>query len=112
MIELTGRHVGVDAMLCPDDDFMCGDPGLLTCLGELNDCSGQGDCYKGHCYCHTGWGGADCSVAACIGTCDDVRLCLLFCSIHTPTPCPAFPAGPHASCSLTVGFYACVQERK
>ena len=60
---------------CPDANFMCNDPGLLTCLGDLNDCSGKGDCLKGNCYCHSGWGGADCSVSACISHigCADVR---------------------------------------
>jgi hypothetical protein len=60
---------------CPDSDFMCKDPGLLTCLGALNDCSGKGDCLMGSCYCHSGFGGADCSVPACVRTigCADVR---------------------------------------
>jgi hypothetical protein len=49
---------------CPDSDFMCKDPGLLTCLGALNDCSGKGDCLMG-----------SCSVPACVKTigCADVR---------------------------------------
>jgi hypothetical protein len=60
---------------CPDDVYLCQDPGLLMCLGELNDCSGRGDCYKGSCYCHLGWGGADCSVPICVPAigCPDVR---------------------------------------
>lgn len=60
---------------CPDADFMCNDPGTLTCIGDLNDCSGRGDCYKGSCYCHTGWGGADCSEIVCSAGqgCADVR---------------------------------------
>ena len=64
-----------EVMECPDDAYMCEDPGLLTCAGGLNDCSGVGDCYKGACYCHLGWGGADCSVPACLASagCDDVR---------------------------------------
>ena len=52
---------------------MCDDPGTLLCRGELNDCSGKGDCYKGSCYCFIGWGGPDCSVRICEGECEDVR---------------------------------------
>lgn len=58
---------------CPDEDFMCKDPGVLTCVADLNDCSGRGDCFQGQCFCHVGWGGADCSVPACTSGCDDVR---------------------------------------
>jgi hypothetical protein len=60
---------------CPDDAYMCKDPGLLTCLGALNDCSGRGDCFKGSCDCHLGWGGADCFVPICVPAtgCPDVR---------------------------------------
>lgn len=61
-------------MVCPDDVYMCEDPGLLLCVGDLNDCSGRGDCFKGSCYCHLGWGGADCSVEICTASvgCPDV----------------------------------------
>lgn len=60
---------------CPDSAYLCQDPGMLMCVGALNDCSGQGDCYKGSCYCHLGWGGKDCSVPACLANegCSDVR---------------------------------------
>lgn len=73
--EQTNRAYVADIYECPDAAFMCNDPGLLTCLGELDDCSGKGDCLKGNCYCHSGFGGADCSVAACIAEigCEDVR---------------------------------------
>jgi hypothetical protein len=54
---------------------MCQDPGLLLCQGQLKDCSGKGDCFKGRCYCHVGWGGPDCSVPICEKLCKDVRLC-------------------------------------
>lgn len=59
---------------CPDNAYMCKDPGVLTCLGNLNDCSGKGDCYQGSCYCHAGWGGDDCSVTSCLPNvgCEDV----------------------------------------
>lgn len=60
-------------MVCPPDDLMCGDPGLLTCADTLNDCSGNGDCYKGSCYCHSGYGGDDCSLSVCYDKCEDVR---------------------------------------
>jgi hypothetical protein len=62
-------------MKCPSDAFMCDDPGLLTCLKTLNDCSGHGDCFKGACYCHPGWGGPDCSKEICLPAtgCSDVR---------------------------------------
>lgn len=60
-------------MHCPPDDLMCGDPGLLTCVDTHNDCSGKGDCYMGSCYCHTGWGGDDCSVPICYDSCPNVR---------------------------------------
>ena len=65
-----------DVMDCPDSSYMCEDPGLLLCVGALNDCSGVGDCFKGSCYCHLGWGGDDCSVPACLTGlgCDDVRV--------------------------------------
>lgn len=62
-----------DRFVCPDAGFMCDDPGTLLCRGDLNDCSGKGDCYKGFCYCFIGWGGPDCSVSVCEGECEDVR---------------------------------------
>jgi hypothetical protein len=57
---------------CPDEKFLCDDPGTLTCSGELNDCSTHGDCYRGFCYCHIGWGGQDCSAQVCKERCPDV----------------------------------------
>eukprot|EP00892_Ulva_mutabilis_P006260 jgi/Ulvmu1/4005/UM186_0005.1 len=66
-------HAGND---CPDDIAMCDDPGFLTCVGDtLGDCSGRGDCFRGRCFCHLGWGGADCSKPLCIDMlgCEDVR---------------------------------------
>jgi hypothetical protein len=77
---------------CPDSDFMCKDPGLLTCLGALNDCSGKGDCLMGSCYCHSGFGGADCSVPACVRTigCADVRSINIWSqSVHRHTQPPS-----------------------
>lgn len=73
----------VEVMDCPESGYMCEDPGLLLCVGELNDCSGRGDCYKGSCYCHGGWGGADCSVGACLSSigCEDVRPILQLLSV-------------------------------
>lgn len=64
-------------MRCPDSDYMCKDPGLLTCLGDLNDCTGHGECYKGSCFCRLGWGGADCSVEICVPTVGCADVCLL-----------------------------------
>jgi hypothetical protein len=61
------------AFLCPPDGLMCGDPGFLTCKATRNDCSANGDCYKGHCYCFLGWGGEDCSISVCTEKCPDVR---------------------------------------
>lgn len=63
---------------CPPETAMCVDPGHLLCGGALNYCSNRGDCFRGNCYCHIGWGGADCSVPVCTGECPDVR----------PTPDP------------------------
>ena len=31
-------------------------------------CSGQGACRNGKCFCEPGFGGADCSLATCLGT--------------------------------------------
>eukprot|EP00892_Ulva_mutabilis_P009759 jgi/Ulvmu1/7155/UM034_0062.1 len=61
--------------LCPDDELMCGDPGLLTCAETLNDCSGRGTCLHGKCYCHLAWGGDDCSLPICVSQCDDGSPC-------------------------------------
>ena len=74
-LECSLRCVRVAAMVCPDDVYMCEDPGLLLCVGDLNDCSGRGDCLKGSCYCHLGWGGDDCSVEICLPAtgCPNVR---------------------------------------
>lgn len=65
---------------CPDEEFMCGNPGSLTCTGELADCSSNGDCFRGFCYCHIGWGGPACDVPICRDTCDDVRCCASRCA--------------------------------
>jgi hypothetical protein len=73
--------VATGSVRCPPDELMCGDPGLLTCTGALNDCSGRGDCLKGRCYCHTGFGGADCSVDICTSTCADVGLRAFTCLV-------------------------------
>jgi hypothetical protein len=58
---------------CSVADYLCKDPATLTCTGKLNDCSAHGDCYRGFCYCHVGWGGRDCSAPICLGQCEDVR---------------------------------------
>eukprot|EP00892_Ulva_mutabilis_P001590 jgi/Ulvmu1/11431/UM076_0005.1 len=61
---------------CPPDDFMCVDPGLLTCATpELNDCNMHGDCRGGRCFCHIGWGSADCSLQVCTTSCPDGSAC-------------------------------------
>jgi hypothetical protein len=72
---------GAGKYVCPSDAIMCQDPGHLLCQGQLKDCSGQGDCLKGKCYCHIGWGGPDCSVPICEKGCKDVRPLLLYCSL-------------------------------
>ena len=59
--------------LCPPDELMCVSPGYLTCAGDLNDCNGHGDCFKGHCFCDIGYGGPDCTKKVCTGKCPDVR---------------------------------------
>ena len=61
---------------------MCDDPGFLTCRDSLNDCSGNGDCFRRRCFCHPGFGGDDCSARICIGECPDVRV-----TTHTPHAC-------------------------
>jgi hypothetical protein len=58
--------------MCPDAALFCSDAGLLTCGDALNDCSAHGDCFKGKCYCHTGFGGDDCSLRICTTQCPDV----------------------------------------
>ena len=60
---------------------MCEDPGFLTCVDTLNDCSGRGDCFKGRCFCHAGFGGDDCSQEVCIDACPDVRPPCCFCPL-------------------------------
>ena len=65
--------------ICPDNNLMCVDPGFLTCRATVNDFfffSGVGDCFRGRCFCHAGFGGDDCSVPICTGTCPDVRALL------------------------------------
>jgi hypothetical protein len=50
------------------------------------NCSGVGDCWYGHCYCHAGYYGIDCSNATCPGTycrydtADHVQECQHCCS--------------------------------
>ena len=44
---LTSACMRAALVECPDADFMCSDPGALTCTDELNDCNGRGDCYQG-----------------------------------------------------------------
>ena len=65
-------------MRCPDEKVFCDKPGLLTCGGKLNDCSGRGDCVEGHCFCHLGYGGEKCDVPICTTGCGDVRSELAF----------------------------------
>eukprot|EP00892_Ulva_mutabilis_P008327 jgi/Ulvmu1/5867/UM025_0129.1 len=72
---VNGKPCNKKTMFCPPDDLMCGDPGLLTCADTLNDCSGNGDCFKGRCYCHAGYGGDDCSVPVCYDKCADGSAC-------------------------------------
>jgi hypothetical protein len=38
-------------------------------LACMNDCSGNGDCIKGHCECRTGWTFTDCSIKQCPNDC-------------------------------------------
>eukprot|EP00892_Ulva_mutabilis_P008333 jgi/Ulvmu1/5872/UM025_0134.1 len=77
---------------CPDANAMCGDPGFLTCRATLNDCSGVGDCFRGRCFCHAGWGGDDCSVPVCIGQCPNGSPCPPsgFCGVPS---CGSFSSG-------------------
>eukprot|EP00892_Ulva_mutabilis_P009761 jgi/Ulvmu1/7157/UM034_0064.1 len=72
---VDGTPCDKKTMDCPPDEDMCGEPGYLTCVGKLNDCSGRGDCFRGNCYCHPGWGGDDCSVALCLDSCGDGSPC-------------------------------------
>lgn len=57
---------------CPDATLMCTAPGWLTCA-DLNDCSSNGECVKGTCFCDPSWGGDDCSVFVCVNSCSNVR---------------------------------------
>lgn len=72
---LTGLLLAeaIGKALCPPDELMCVSPGYLTCAGDLNDCNGHGDCFKGHCFCHIGYGSPDCTKTVCTGPCPDVR---------------------------------------
>ena len=47
-----GLHA--DKFECPNEEFLCRNPGTLTCKGRLMDCNGQGDCVQGACFCRTG----------------------------------------------------------
>eukprot|EP00892_Ulva_mutabilis_P006259 jgi/Ulvmu1/4004/UM186_0004.1 len=86
--DLTGKD-------CPDDFAMCDDPGFLTCVGEpLNDCNGRGDCFRGRCFCHLGWGGADCSEPLCMD--------MLGCDDGTPCPPSGFCGVPECG-SFSIG---------
>merc|ERR1711871_1390980 len=44
-------------------------------LACMNDCSGNGDCIKGHCECRTGWTCLDCGSAACPNDCSGHGQC-------------------------------------
>lgn len=66
---------------------MCSDPGHLTCVETLNDCSGNGDCLKGRCFCHLAWGGDDCSVPICLSACSDVRPHICHPPCYRQPPC-------------------------
>lgn len=71
-----------DTHLCPSIRQACFDPGWLTCM-HLSDCSGHGDCFRGACYCHTGWGGSDCSKAICTSACEVRWHCRASCGPDT-----------------------------
>jgi hypothetical protein len=73
---------------CPIDALACVDPGWFTCKGQ-SGCSGHGNCFKGRCFCHTGWGGRDCSKSICTRKCT-VRPslpCLNVWSVHGANMC-------------------------
>eukprot|EP00892_Ulva_mutabilis_P009758 jgi/Ulvmu1/7154/UM034_0061.1 len=72
---IDGVPCDPEEVRCPDAERMCGDPGHLTCRDTLNDCSGRGTCLRGHCFCHAGWGGDDCSLPICLTQCDDGSPC-------------------------------------
>jgi hypothetical protein len=87
MCVLSNERVHAGKYVCPDDVYMCQDPGLLMCVGELNDCSGRGDCFKG-----STWAGVALT-APCqsVGLAPSALMCaphslpaLTLCSEHVP----------------------------
>ena len=41
----------------------------------IGDCSGNGDCFEGKCYCNIGFSGADCEKVACLNDCHENGKC-------------------------------------
>ena len=65
----------------------CGDDGRCDCpVGRtghacerevcVNECSGQGMCFKSKCYCDEMWEGADCGEKSCPNDCSDKGVCV------------------------------------
>ena len=67
-LDFTPPFGQLASIVCPDWEEMCStsvDEGGLRAIGSLScgslgHCNGRGACFKGVCYCHSGYTGAHC----------------------------------------------------
>ncbi|CAD7698780.1 unnamed protein product, partial [Ostreobium quekettii] len=115
MIDLATKGIGFDEGLvgpCPPSRDIC------DFWGCPNDCSRNGQCYKGKCHCFLGFGGEDCSWPACPDKpCRPGQVCDIFTGLcggtgaaQPPPPTPTDSGDTPEGAAITEAAVAVVTE--